>query len=263
MLQCMPGRRSLLVVVLLSVLIAANERSSSCSPAARLKQQRPVSLGTIYGQAWPSVYANVSLRPNDVHGWGIDHLLYKKMVSVMAPKVVVEVGVWKGATTISFAEQLKRQGNGGTVIAVDTWLGAVEFWTRFINTPERDLQFVNGYPSVYYTFLSNVLRHEVQDFVVPLPSPSTMAAQILTTKGIRADIIHVDGSHEYADVKSDLYTWWKLVADDGVLFGDDYTRHWPGLRRAVDEFTNETGARMHTRGGKWLIPKCGTLPKGI
>ena len=91
------------------------------------------------------------------------------------------------------------------MIAVDTWLGAVEFWTRFINTPERDLQFVNGYPSVYYTFLSNVLRHEVQDFVVPLPSPSTMAAQILTTKGIRADIIHVDG-YMSTPTSSRIYT---------------------------------------------------------
>lgn len=273
----------------------------------------PVSLRTFYGRARHDVYANLSLRPRDLRGWGVDRRLYRKLVSVMTPAVIVEVGVWKGATTIPLAKELKALGAGGVVIAVDTWLGAVEFWTRLMGG-ERDLQFVNGYPSVYYTFLSNVVHEQVQDVVVPLPSPSLMAAQILTVKHIRPvllsssnpgpiarpssphslpssghygptvgqlvmntsqklwsvlaeclhqEIVHLDGSHEYMDVKMDLHAWWQLVTDDGIMFGDDYTVFWPGLCRAVDEFMNETGARMHRRAGKWLFSKRGRLPKGL
>ena len=160
------------------------QHNSSSSALRSTSRPKTVSLRTFYGRARHDVYANLSLRPRDLRGWGVDRRLYRKLVSVMTPAVIVEVGVWKGATTIPLAKELKALGAGGVVIAVDTWLGAVEFWTRLMGG-ERDLQFVNGYPSVYYTFLSNVVHEQVQDVVVPLPSPSLMAAQILTVKHIR------------------------------------------------------------------------------
>ena len=77
------------------------------------------------------VYANLSLRPLDLVGWGLTLPLYERLVERLRPRLVAEVGVWKGGTTIALAEALaKFKLRAGKVIAVDTWLGAPEMWER-------------------------------------------------------------------------------------------------------------------------------------
>jgi len=163
-----------------------------------------------------------------------------------------------GATTLHFAKALRAQGIGGKIVAVDTWLGALEFWDKRLlgaNDTTRDLGLVNGFPSVYYTFLSNVVILRVQAQVIPLPVPSQLAARLLREKQASAEIIHLDGSHEYEDVLHDLRQWWPLVRPGGVLFGDDYKPFWPGVVRAVDEFVAARGLTLTVDAGKWLVRK--------
>ena len=66
------------------------------------------------------------------------------------------------------------------MFCVDTWLGAPEFWNlRFSggeHDPARDMALKNGYPTVYWTFLSNMVQANVSDYIVPVPMPSRMAA---------------------------------------------------------------------------------------
>lgn len=154
------------------------------------------------------------------------------------------------------AQELKRQGSG-TIVAVDTWLGAIEFWTKHMKGPTdstRDLKWVNGYPSVYYDFLSNVVHANVTKQVVPFPAPSTLAATFFKRKGIRAEIVHIDASHEYEDVATDLRVWSEVLATNGVLFGDDYNPYWRGVVRAIDEFVAADSKRkLHRSGNKWLV----------
>ena len=129
-------------------------------------------------------YANLTLRPPDEHGWGANAQVYAQLVNVLHPSLVVEVGVWKGRSTLQLARELKQAGHG-VVVAVDTWLGSIEFWTRLeqsgrkmraAKVEERDLRLQNGYPSVFYTFLSNVVHAAVQPHVVPCPMGSLTAA---------------------------------------------------------------------------------------
>ena len=206
----------------------------------------------------------------DLRGWGVTPALYAKLVRSSRPKTIIEVGVWKGATTIAFASNLRdlhlnNTAERGVVIAVDTWLGAVEFWTGGLETTEeRDLELRHGYPSVYYTFLSNVVRSGVQDFVIPLPVPSTTGAQILARKRVSADMIHIDGSHEFSDVLSDLRAWaplGALVNPGGVLIGDDYrVTQLPGVKKAVDTFVAETGFAFRCcPHGKYLVARNATV----
>ena len=75
------------------------------------------------------VYANLTMRPLQLDGWGSMRALYERMLTRMRPKLVVEVGVWKGLSTGQFATTLRKNGKG-VVLAVDTWLGAYEMWDR-------------------------------------------------------------------------------------------------------------------------------------
>lgn len=110
-----------------------------------------------------------------------------------------------------------------------------------------------GYPSVYYTFLSNVVHRGVQPQVIPFPAPSNLAAAFLARRGAKVDLLHIDASHEYEPVSADLRAWWPLVRRDGVMFGDDYLGHWKEVKRAVDDFAAEKGLRVWQEGHKWLI----------
>lgn len=174
----------------------------------------------------------------------------------MRPELIVEVGVWKGSSTIYMAEQLKKQDKG-TIVSVDTWLGAIEFWTKHIrgsNDATRDLKLRNGYPSIYYNFLSNVVHKNVTRQVVPFPVPSLLAADFFKRKNIKADIVHIDASHEYQDVKADLDAWVHNVRSGGIIFGDDYNEYWPGVVKAVDEFVAADSKRsMRIDGNKWIL----------
>ena len=52
--------------------------------------------------------------------------------------------MWKGASCAIFASGMKRLNMPGRVLAVDTWLGAVEMWDRHQKDTSRDLEWVNG-----------------------------------------------------------------------------------------------------------------------
>ena len=51
------------------------------------------------------------------------------------------------------------------------------------------------------------------------------------------DLIFVDGSHEYNDVKKDLNNYSKMLSDDGILVAHDiHSLEYPGVNKAWNEF---------------------------
>ena len=151
------------------------------------------------------------------------------------PSLVIEVGSWKGASAIKMADYVAANG---TIVCVDTWLGSYEMY-QF-----PDMYRKNGYPQVYYQFLSNVIHSGKQNIIVPMPITSHVAALLLSSWGVKADAIYLDASHDYHDAKRDLEDYWPLVKDGGVLFGDDYSDGFPGVKRAANEFSGQVSAKL-------------------
>jgi predicted O-methyltransferase YrrM len=173
---------------------------------------------------------------SDLGGWNSRHALLAEAVE-RAPRIIVEVGVWKGGSVVFMAERLKMHNVDGVVIAVDTWLGSWEHWLR----PEWrvDLQLERGYPTLYRTFQHNIVNADLVDYVVPLPLDSLNAASLLRHHGVGADVVHIDGGHDRRTVASDLDAWWERVNPGGAVLVDDYDpagEVWPSVRAAVDEF---------------------------
>ena len=50
------------------------------------------------------------------------------------------------------------------------------------------------------------------------------------------NFVYVDADHTYERVKADLESWFPRLADNGFLGGHDYSRAWPGVMQAVEEF---------------------------
>lgn len=51
----------------------------------------------------------------------------------------------------------------------------------------------------------------------------------------KADLVYVDGGHEYEEVKSDSSVAFGLVAKGGCILWDDFIPSWPGVARALRE----------------------------
>lgn len=174
------------------------------------------------------------------------------------PLTILEVGSWKGLSTTTMAERCKLKGiTNVNIVAVDTWLGAPEFWTWGLDDPTRgkSLKIVDGYPTVFYTFTKNVKSLGHHDVIAPFPISSRQGAHVLNAHRIRADMVYIDGSHEYDQVLSDLHAYWPLLKDNGVLFGDDYSESWPDVVKVVDEFAKQVGIQVKTQGVLWAIHK--------
>lgn len=182
-----------------------------------------------------NIYENVdNLMSRDTQGWNSNHQTFKQIIETKKPEIIIEVGTWKGASAINMANIIKENELSTKIYCVDTWLGALEFWTDLNGTNERNLLLKNGYPQIYYQFISNVIHTNNQDIITPIPLPSNIAFKVLKYHQILADIIYIDASHEYEDVLSDIRNYLNILKPSGIMFGDDFNT-FNGVNRAVIE----------------------------
>ena len=212
----------------------------------------------IYGDI-PSIRQELGLN-NQMSGWSPDKDFYAPLIKALSPRLIVEIGVWKGLSAGHLAMAMKTYVRGGALIAVDTWLGALEFWTLSKSTKgkpdaSRDLRLHHGYPHVYYEFLLNMIDAGVQDYVIPFPSTSRMANTFLADAKVFPDLIHIDAAHEYVDAREDIELWWRLLRSGGMLLGDDFSPSWLGVVQAACEHAMHNGIPLYRTGKKWWVFK--------
>jgi len=202
-----------------------------------------------------SIYDNFIPGQLDITGWNGHSNIFKELILNINPTLIIEVGTWKGLSAITMANILKQNNIKSKIICVDTWLGALEFIDRLKHTPERDLKLVNGYPTIYYQFLSNVVLSEVQEYILPFPNTSNIAYNYFHNNSIKADLIYIDGSHEYEDVKKDIDNYYNLLNNKGIIFGDDYY-NFVGVQKAVTEFCLKNKCEFSIQENNfWIIKK--------
>jgi hypothetical protein len=186
----------------------------------------------------------------ELQGWNGDHPSLARLMTTPGSKLVVDVGVWKGQSTIRMASAMRDAGIDGCVIAVDTFLGSPEHWgdTRLFNRHW-------GMPDLYRTFMSNVWAAGVQDYVVPMPQTSITSAMILSRLDLTPSVVHVDAAHEYREVLRDAQEYWDILSPGGYLIGDDYDSNWPGVIQAAGEFSSQVCRPLTIELPKWIIQK--------
>ena len=195
----------------------------------------------------------------DMQGWASDNPYLTQAIDEVRPHVVVEIGVWKGGSVMTMARRIRELGLDAAVIAVDTWLGAWDHWLQ--SEWFGHLAFDGGYPTLYRTFAANIAAAGLTDIVVPLPLDSVNAAHVIKARGVVADVVHIDGGHDFEAVAGDLAQWWPILRPGGILIGDDYHASgevWPEVRRAFHAFFDTD--HLENAGGKCIIRK---LPEQV
>jgi predicted O-methyltransferase YrrM/glycosyltransferase involved in cell wall biosynthesis len=162
------------------------------------------------------------------------------IVKQLNPEVIVDLGVDWGYSTFSFA--IPRIGK---VYGIDNFSG-----DDFIGT-------VDSYPFV--TMKRDKLH--LQDNIEFIKGDFN---EVVKTWDKKIDILHIDGSHHYEDVKKDFENWSKFVNDDGVILLhdtaiEDYDGKFYGVKKFFDEidlpkctFTHSFGLGVISKNEKLI-----------
>jgi MMP 1-O-methyltransferase len=145
-----------------------------------------------------------------VPGWLSDEegeALYQLAKDCTGKGVIVEIGSWKGKSTICLGLG-SRAGNGVRIFAVD---------------PHADYR--------HGEFKENIERAGIADLVTPVKG---LSEDVVGDFDETIELLFVDGSHEEDDVRHDFETWVPKVVDGGVVAFHDTTWH-AGVRKVVAE----------------------------
>ncbi len=155
----------------------------------------------------------------DLFGWFPEEneSVLSELIREQNIKTVIEIGCFLGKSTQFFVKQ------GCTVTSIDTFAGAKD-----LNNCE---EVKKRLPNLYEQFLFNLKELGIEDKVTVIKGSSEDVA--FAEKKLFADLVYIDGSHEYGDVFQDILLWSGRALR--VICGDDYSQDHPGVRQAVDQ----------------------------
>lgn len=164
-------------------------------------------------------YDNAPIVNLDLQGWASNSPTFDMVIASYRPKLIVEVGTWKGGSAIHMANKCKSLygNNDFEIVCIDTFLGSVEHWNRIAYS----MSFENGRPDIYKTFVSNVIQTGNADVITPFPVDSHNGHQVLKHYGVQADLVYIDAGHDFNAVVSDINGYKTVLRPGGILLGDD------------------------------------------
>jgi predicted O-methyltransferase YrrM len=179
--------------------------------------------------------------------WGGKCKIFNNFIMENKPKLILELGAYLGDSTISMAKSLKTNDIDGCIITVDTWLGSQEHWLKNkCNMLYMNDYFERGISSLYDKFCKNVLENGVENFIIPMPTTTDTAFDILKELGIKVDMIYMDADHREHIIYNDLCNYQTLLNPNGIIFGHDID--WIGVKKGVKKYCDEYG-KVYTEHG--------------
>lgn len=178
-------------------------------------------------------------------GWDSCNPIFEEVIREAQPKLIIEVGTWVGGSAVHMANLCKEiyGNNDFEIVCIDTFCGSYEHWNRTASA----MAFVNGRPSIYEAFISNVIRANHQDVITPFPVDSRNANIFLKEAKIEPDLVYIDAGHDEISVQLDLIHFAAILKKDGRLIGDDYNS--PTVKAAADYVFQD---KIIDRGMKYL-----------
>lgn len=154
---------------------------------------------------------------DEIPGWfpETNKRVLDELIKEHGIKTVIEIGSFVGRSTAFFAERCEE-------------VYAIEPFDALDNCDYLDEEMKKLAQNQRAEFDKNTAGF---DNVVVIPTTSKVA--FLSHDLLAADLIFIDGSHKYEDVRQDILL--ALPRANKIICGDDYSEWWPGVRQAVDE----------------------------
>jgi hypothetical protein len=153
--------------------------------------------------------------------------------------VWVELGSWTGKSAAYCAVELINSSKIGKFYCIDSWKGGEEHYNWEIL---KDLKQI---------FINNVTP--VANYITIIENMSWDAAEQFEDNSV--DFCYVDAGHTYECVTNDLTAWWPKIKPGSYFGGDDYTKGFPDLEKAVQNFFFNKKIKIQKVGRCWLVKK--------
>ncbi len=167
------------------------------------------------------------------------------LVLALRPALIVELGVWQGASLLPMALAVRAIGSG-RIVAVDAWEKLASIAGQI---EEGDVRWWSGvdHQRAYENFLRVLGEEGVSQFVEVVRSRSDDYAP---PEGIA--LWHCDGNHGEQAVR-DVQRFLPHMAQGGVIVMDDYEWRGGGVRKACAALESAGWVEMYRlgTGGVW------------
>jgi MMP 1-O-methyltransferase len=150
-----------------------------------------------------------------IGGWLTEkegRFLYESAKKALPGHNIIEIGSWKGRSTICFGLGAK-EGSSAKIYAIDPHTGSPEHIKRF------------GYVNTYDEFTENIKNAGIDQYIIPVRKTSEEASKEIDSE---IDFVLVDGAHEYDFVKKDYELWFPKLRSAGTMAFHDCW-HAPGV----------------------------------
>lgn len=138
--------------------------------------------------------------------WSGHRLFAYDYVCNMKPKVIVELGSHYGCSAFAFLQAIKDYDLQTKFYAIDTWAGDKYTENDYVENIFEEYKRVQT--ACFGKQNKEMMRMTFDDAVESFEDNSI-------------DLLHIDGSHIYDDVKHDFEIWKDKVKKDGVIFFHD------------------------------------------
>jgi len=137
--------------------------------------------------------------------WSGHKFFIYDFVRNLKPKIIVELGTYKGTSIFSMTQAVKDNSLDTKLYAIDTWKGDKHggFYDNSI------FEQVKKIKNKYYSKQNLTLLRK------------TFNEAKLQFKNQSIDLLHIDGLHTYETVKNDFDNWIDKVKEDGIIIFHD------------------------------------------
>ncbi len=127
------------------------------------------------------------------------------LIRNIRPKVIVELGTYKGTSLFSFSQAVLDGKLRSKIYAIDCWEGE-DHTGRYGSDILKNVRYISN--NIYKKINISLVKKYFDDAV-------------LSFKDNSIDLLHIDGMHTYEAVKNDYLKWSPKVKDDGVIMLHD------------------------------------------
>jgi hypothetical protein len=165
------------------------------------------------------------MNSQSIEGWftPAESLLARDLAANCKTGPIVEIGAWMGRSTFAWASGVRASNRGVKVVSVEC-----------DRKPE---------------FAANMTRLGVAHHIKEINGKSIDIARDWPSEQ-KIEVVFIDGSHNYEDVRDDILAWYPLLRDGGIMALHDTAGWWSGPTRAmIEEIFMHFGKKFIARGG--------------
>ncbi len=153
----------------------------------------------------------------------IEKSILGNFIALSKPRNILEIGMYKGATTEFICTFIEENGIDSKVIGFD--------FPEVIKTIKNTNKSIEKYEA------KSLLQ------TIPGTSPDSVNKWLIESNE-SVDIALVDAEHEYGSVIKELNLLWPKLSDSGYILCHDYSAKFEGVRYAVDYFAKRHNAMI-------------------